>query len=95
MVQDIKKYVENADIAIGNLETTFAGNKRGYSSYPTFNTPEAMALDLKELGIDVLSTTNNHSLDKGYSGLESTIDELNKVGINHTGTYSSKILPDT
>lgn len=88
--EDIKQYVENADIAIGNLETTFAGSKRGYSSYPTFNTPEAMALDLKELGIDVLSTTNNHSLDKGYNGLVNTIDELNKVGINHTGTYSSK-----
>ena len=88
--EDIKKYIEDTDVAIGNLETTFAGSKRGYSSYPTFNTPEAMALDLKELGIDVLSTTNNHSLDKGYSGLESTIDELNRVGINHTGTYSSK-----
>ena len=88
--EDIKQYVENADIAIGNLETTFAGSKRGYSSYPTFNTPEAMADDLKELGIDVLSTANNHSLDKGYNGLVNTIDELNKVGINHMGTYSSE-----
>ena len=88
--EDIKNYISSADVAIGNLETTFAGKKRGYSSYPTFNTPEAMAWDLKELGIDVLSTTNNHSLDKGYSGLVNTIAELDKVGINHTGTYSSK-----
>ena len=87
---DIKKYIEIADISIGNLETTFAGSYRGYSSYPTFNTPEAMATDLKELGIDVLSTVNNHSLDKGYSGLVNTIEELNKVGINHTGTYLSE-----
>ena len=88
--EDIKQYIDSADIAIGNLETTFAGSKRGYSSYPTFNTPEAMALDLKELGIDVLSTVNNHSLDKGYSGLVNTLLELDRVGINHTGTYSSK-----
>lgn len=88
--KDIEKYVKDADISIGNLETTFAGAKRGYSSYPTFNTPEALATDLKELGIDVLSTANNHSLDKGYSGLESTINELDEIGIKHTGTYSSK-----
>ena len=88
--KDIKKYIEKADIAIGNLETTFAGSERGYSSYPTFNTPEALALDLKELGIDVLSTANNHSLDKGYNGLVKTIEQLDKEGIKHTGTYNSK-----
>ena len=88
--EDIKQYIQNADLSIGNLETTFAGPKIGYSSYPTFNTPEAMAVDLKELGIDVLSTANNHSLDKGYTGIVNTIQELDKIGINHTGTYSSK-----
>lgn len=87
---DIKGYIENADISIGNLETTFAGKERGYSSYPTFNTPEALATDLKELGIDILSTANNHSLDKGYTGLVNTIEELDKVGIEHTGTYNSE-----
>lgn len=77
--EDIKQYIESADLAIGNLETTFAGPERGYTSYPTFNTPEALATDLKELGIDVVSTANNHSLDKGYSGLCSTIDYLDEV----------------
>ena len=88
--EDIKPYIENADIAIGNLETTFAGAERGYSSYPTFNTPENLATDLKELGIDVLATANNHSLDKGYKGIESTINFLDEVGIAHTGTFTSE-----
>lgn len=87
---DIKPYIEQADIAIGNLETTFAGKAVGYSSYPTFNTPENLAIDIKELGIDVLSTANNHSLDKGIKGLKNTIDELDKAGILHTGTYNSE-----
>lgn len=87
---DIKDKIESADLAIGNLETTFAGSKIGYSSYPTFNTPEHLATDLKELGIDVLSTVNNHCLDKGYTGIEGTINELDKVGIVHTGTYTSE-----
>ena len=86
---DIKPYIENADIAIGNLETTFAGNEKGYSSYPNFNTPEALAEDLRELGIDVLSTANNHSLDTGYKGIESTIDYLDAACVSHTGTYKS------
>ncbi|MBP3597311.1 MAG: CapA family protein [Clostridia bacterium] len=88
--EDIKSKIEPADIAIGNLETTFAGSDIGYSSYPTFNTPEALATDLKELGIDVLSTANNHSLDKGYTGVERTIKYLDEAGIAHTGTYNSE-----
>ena len=86
---DIKKHIETANLAIGNLETTFAGKDRGYASYPTFNTPEILAQDLKELGIDVVSTANNHSLDTGYKGIESTIDYLDEAGILHTGTYKS------
>lgn len=87
---DIKGYVENADIAIGNLETTFAGKDVGYTGYPTFNTPEQLAKNIKDLGVDVVSTANNHSLDKRYAGLVSTLDELDKVGLSHTGTYRSK-----
>ena len=89
--EDIKQYIENSDIAIGNLETTFAGEQKGYSSYPNFNTPEVLAKDLKELGIDVLSTANNHSLDTGYKGIESTIDYLDDAGIAHMGTYKFEV----
>lgn len=84
---DIQKYIQVADIAVGNLETTFAGKERGYSNYPTFNTPEQLAYNLKTLGMDILSTANNHSLDKGYTGLVSTLDFLDDAGIAHTGTY--------
>lgn len=87
---DIKDYIQSADIAIGNLETTFAGKDVGYTGYPTFNTPEQLAQNLADLGLDVVSTANNHSLDKRYNGLVSTLDELDKVNLSHTGTYRSK-----
>ena len=87
---DIKYNIQIADIAIGNLETTFAGSSRGYSSYPTFNTPESLAYTLKKVGFDVLSTANNHCYDKGYSGIESTIDYLDDADISHTGTFKSE-----
>lgn len=83
---DIKDYVSTADIAIGNLETTFAGKEKGYSNYPRFNTPEQLAIDLKEFGIDVLSTANNHCMDTNYEGLVSTLKYLDQAGIEHMGT---------
>lgn len=88
--ENIKKYFDNADIAIGTLETNFAGKSVGYSNYPLFNSPEALATDLKELGFDILATANNHCLDKGYSGMVSTLAELDKAGIEHMGTYTSE-----
>lgn len=87
---DIKNKLSKSDITVGNLETTFAGAKRGYSSYPTFNTPDALGTALKNVGIDVLSTANNHCMDTGYNGICSTIQKLDKLGISHTGTYQTK-----
>lgn len=88
--QNIKKYTQNADIAIGNLETTFAGSSRGYTGYPTFNAPEILGKNLKDIGVDVLTTANNHCMDKGNSGLVSTLNFLDNYGIAHTGTARSE-----
>lgn len=88
--ENIKYYIQTADIAVGNLETTFAGSAKGYSSYPTFNTPESLAFNLKKVGFDVLSTANNHCYDSGYKGIESTINYLDEADISHTGTYKSE-----
>ena len=86
---DVEEVTSEADVFIGNLETTFAGKERGYSNYPNFNTPEQLAYDLKELGIDILTTANNHCMDTGYKGIESTLDFLDDAQIEHTGTNRS------
>ncbi len=90
MFENVKQYLKDADITIGNLETTFAGSKRKYSGYPNFNTPEALGKNLKDIGVDVLATANNHCMDKGNSGLVSTLDYLDKYEISHMGTYRSQ-----
>lgn len=87
---DINRYIKTADIAVGSLETSFAGKERGYSNYPTFNTPDALAYNLKKLGLDVLSTAGNHCLDMGFSGLSRTIDVLDDADISHLGTYKTQ-----
>ena len=92
---DIKYYTEAADITIGSLETSFAGKERGYSNYPTFNSPDELAYAVKDIGVDVLSTAGNHCLDMGFSGLSRTIDVLDEAGISHLGTYKTQEDRDT
>lgn len=77
--------VSAADYAVANLETTLSGGPN-YSGFPAFNSPDALAYDLKELGFDLLLTANNHCMDRGFSGLCRTLDVLDEVGLAHVGT---------
>ena len=87
--EDISHYTKFSDITIGSLETTFAGEDRGYSNYPTFNTPDSLATALKKIGVDIISLAGNHALDYGYTGLCRTIDVLDNADISHLGTYKT------
>ena len=87
---NISTYTKTADLCVGNLETTFAGEEKGYSGYPQFNTPDNLAYELKGIGLDVLTTAGNHALDTGYTGLSRTIDVLKDADISHLGTYQSQ-----
>jgi poly-gamma-glutamate capsule biosynthesis protein CapA/YwtB (metallophosphatase superfamily) len=87
--QFIKPYFESADLTIGNLEVTLAGPP--YKGYPQFSSPDALALGLKEAGMDILVTANNHSVDRGKKGLDRTIEMLDSLQIIHTGTFRDTV----
>ena len=87
---EVKKYLSDADFTIGNFETVLAGNKKRYSGYPYFNAPDDFLLAIKEAGFDFLVNANNHAIDKGVKGVERTINVMDELGINHTGTYLSQ-----
>lgn len=57
-----------------------------YSSYPQFNYHPSLLADLMRSGVDVVSTANNHSLDRRSLGADRTIDQLEAVGLPYTGT---------
>lgn len=87
--EDIRQDTAPADLTLANLETTLAGKDMLYSGYPSFNTPEQLALAVKEtLGVDIVSTANNHSLDRLFPGLVKTIANLDRYGLKHMGTYA-------
>lgn len=88
----VKKYLDKADIVVGNFEGT-VNEKEKLVGYPLFNAPmEAMAT-LKEAGFDVLSTANNHCCDLKAQGIISTIDAIEKNGMKHFGTNKEKNAP--
>ena len=98
--QWIAPYIEEADYAIANLETTLAGPNgqrrinvdkfyENYSGYPVFNSPDVLARTLKETGFDLMLTANNHTLDSKETGLLRTIDILEQEGFDQIGTYRS------
>ena len=93
----VEKYLSHADYTIANLETTLPGRYNGsindvlgYSDYPMFSSPEILANNLKDAGVDFLQTANNHSLDSWEDGVYATIDYLDSIGIPHTGTFKSQ-----
>ncbi|MEX1376840.1 MAG: CapA family protein [Eubacteriales bacterium] len=86
----IKSALEYPDLMFGNLETVFGGAAAGeYIGFPKFNTPDELAPALKNAGFDVLTNSNNHSLDQGKEGLLRTLSILDENGFYHTGTFSS------
>lgn len=93
----VASYLSEADFTMGNLETTFAGRYQGsnsdilgYACYPMFNAPEILGNNLQDVGVDFLTTANNHSLDSGLQGLYSTLDYLDSIGMPHLGTARSE-----
>lgn len=83
--QYMKPYMGVADVAIGNLELTLAGPP--YTGYPQFSSPDALLVALKDMGFDILVTSNNHCVDRGSKGLIRTIRMLDSLQVPHTGTF--------
>lgn len=81
----VKEEISKADIAIANLEVTLGGTP--YTGYPAFSAPDEYLQAIKDAGFDVLTTANNHCLDRGKRGLERTILMLDSLKLSHAGTY--------
>jgi len=87
--EGLQPLLQDSDYVVANLETPIAGEDAGYSKeLYSFNTPAIFLDALKQLKIDLYLTANNHCLDRGIEGLKSTVRELDKRQMSHTGTIS-------
>lgn len=82
-------YWQSADYVIANLETTL--DNKNFGGYPNFCSPWQLARDLQFCGVNILTTNNNHSCDKGATGIRRTIEWLDSLDLPHTGTFTDTL----
>lgn len=84
----VKDLLAEADYVIANLETPLAGEQARYTQHHfSFNAPDALAAAMKNAGICLVSTANNHVFDRGYAGMKRTLLALDAQDLPHTGTF--------
>lgn len=100
--QGISRALSRASVSVVNLEGPTAPNlgpngretqdpgsifdNRIYSGFPRFNYHPSIADVLRNTGVDVVQTANNHALDRGASGVDRTLQVLAEAGLQTTGT---------
>lgn len=91
MYKPLKQEIKNFDIAYINQESPIGGDEKGLSGFKQFNTPQAIAGDLVDIGFNVVNGSNNHALDQGTEGL---VNEINLwkdfEDVFYTGTFESQ-----
>ena len=80
----VKKYLQDADLALANVETTFKGDGN-YVGYPIFNSPDALADAIANAGFDVAWFANNHMIDTGKTGVLRTVELMREKGMTVAG----------
>lgn len=84
----VKSYFNDDDISIGNMEVVIGNDNMKISGDGyNFCAPSWIGPLVSSLDLEVLSTANNHSYDRGVEGINSTIDYFkNNTDIVTLGT---------
>lgn len=92
----VAPYIQQADYAVANLETTLCGPDNGYaySGNPLFNCPDGIAVSSLNAGFDMLLTANNHCYDTRMVGIRRTLDILAETGLESLGTQHTADVPN-
>jgi poly-gamma-glutamate synthesis protein (capsule biosynthesis protein) len=95
MLKRVTPFLNDTTITFANQETMIGGEKLGLSGYPAFNSPTEIGDALKEVGVDVVSIANNHTLDRGEDAIQSAIGYWDKIGMMYVGAYQDQEDHDT
>lgn len=89
--EEILEEMQNADIMMVNHEFQFSTRGEPMEDKQfTFRTDPKNVQILLDLGIDIVSLANNHSLDYGRDALSDTFATLDEAGILYAGAGDSK-----
>lgn len=86
MFTEVAPLIKNHDLAYYNQESNIGGKSLGLSAYPRFNSPEEIGDAMVNLGFNLVSLANNHTMDKGEKGVINSVNYWKtKPGVYYTG----------
>ena len=94
----IRNILKMSDFAVGNFETVISQDiplshqqyRIGSNPNPNCNTVTTFLDAVRYANYDAVVTANNHCCDGGTDGIYSTIEQLDKYKIYHTGTFDQE-----
>lgn len=63
MFKYVKDYIKDYDLKYYNQETPLSGSQLGYSGIICYNTPSNFAIDMMNIGFNMISLATNHVMD--------------------------------
>ncbi len=86
MFTEVEPLIKGHDLAFYNQESNIGGKALGLSAYPRFNSPEEIGDDMVNLGFNLVSLANNHTMDKGEQGVINSVNYWKtKPGVYYSG----------
>ena len=83
---DIAPLLASADLATVNLEGDLSGAPYGSNG----TAPQTMAQALHRAGVDMIQLANSYAVNRGISGLISTIDSIRQTGMEPVGVFKDE-----
>lgn len=90
MFEDIKPIIKDYDLAFYNQESIIGGKTLGISGYPLFNAPDEIGDAMLDMGFNLVSLANNHTLDKKEEGIRYSLDYWKDKDVMTAGSYASE-----
>ena len=82
---DVAHLLGKADVATVNFEGNLCGSPYGSSH----SAPQEMAVALQKIGVDLVQMANSYSINRGLSGLATSIDAIRSAGMEPLGVYAT------
>ena len=80
---DVAYLLADADLACVNFEGNLCGAPYGSNA----SAPQSMMTALKSAGVDMIQLANSYSINRGVSGLITTIDSVYQAGMEPVGVF--------
>ncbi len=90
LMEPVSAYLQGTDLALCNMEVPVGEPGAAPTGFPIFAAPYETPRELVEAGWDGCSTSSNHSVDQGYTGLVRTLESFDEAGLGHVGTARSQ-----